>query len=83
MSVAECVTIGECGLDETWPNMACQEIAFKCQVQLAHQLGKPLVLHLRRQNASKTSAIYGQALAITTSILRKRHPVYLHSFSST
>ena len=42
-----------------------------------------MVLHLRGQNASRTSAIYGRALAITTSILRKHHPVYLHSVSAT
>ena len=29
MSSAECVIIGECGLDETGPNMAHQEVAFK------------------------------------------------------
>ena len=46
------------GLDETEPNMTRQEVAFKRLVQLAHQLGKPLVLHLRGQNAIRTSAIY-------------------------
>ena len=79
MFSAECVAIGERGLDESGQNMAHQEVAFKRQVQLAHQLGKPLVLHLRGQNASRSSAIYGRALAITTNILRKQHPVYLHS----
>ena len=73
MLSAECVAIGECGLDETGPNMACQEVAFKRQVQLAHQFDKTLILHLRGQNSSRTSAIYGWALAITTSILRKQH----------
>ena len=62
--------------------MARQEVAFKRQVQLAHQLGKPQVSHLRGQYASRTSAIYDWALDIT-SILRKQHPVYLDSFSVT
>lgn len=83
MASLECAAVGECGLDETAPNMARQEAAFKRQIELAHQLKKPLVLHLRGNGESRTSAIYGRALAITTSILERQHPVYLHSFSAS
>ena len=83
MASPDCVAIGECGLDETSPNMARQEDAFKRQIEKARQLKKPLVLHLRGRNPSRTSAIYGQALALTSSILPRKHQVYLHSFSAT
>ena len=83
MASPDCVAIGECGLDETAPNMARQEDAFKRQIEKARQLKKPLMLHLRGRNPSRTSAIYGQALALTSSILPRKHRVYLHSFSAT
>ena len=83
MASSHCVAIGECGLDENAPNMAHQEDAFKHQIEKARQLKKPLVLHLRGRNPSRMSAIYGQALALTSSILPRKHHVYLHSFSAT
>ena len=83
MASLDCVAIGECGLDETAPNMAGQEEAFKRQIQKARQLEKPLILHLRGKKPSRTSAIYGRALAMVSSILPRKHRVYLHSFSAT
>ena len=76
------VGVGECGLNETAGDMELQEKVFKWQILLAHQLKKPLVLHLRGKTPRTTSALYGRALALTTSILHKRHKVYLHSFSA-
>ena len=83
MASPDCVAIGECRLDDTAPNMAHQEDAFKRQIEKARQLKKPLVLHLRGRNPNRMSAIYGQALALTSSILPRKHQVYLHSFSAT
>jgi TatD DNase family protein len=45
----ECVAVGECGFDlyyEHSPRDA-QEVAFRGQIQLAHSLHKPLVIHSR------------------------------------
>ena len=82
LAASECVAVGECGLDETAGDMELQEKVFKWQILLAHQLKKPLVLHLRGKTPRTTSAFYGQALALTTSVLHKCHKIYLHSFSA-
>ena len=82
LAAAECVAVGECGLDETAGDMELQEKVFKRQILIAHQLKKPLVLHLRGKTSRTTSALYGRALALTTAVLHKRHKIYLHSFSA-
>ena len=82
LAASECVAVGECGLDETAGDMELQEKVFKRQILLAHQLKKPLVLHLRGKTPRTTSRLYGRALALSTSVLHKRHKVYLHSFSA-
>ena len=82
LAAAECVAVGECGLDETAGDMELQEKVFKRQILIAHQLKKPLVLHLRGKTLRTISALYGRALALTTAVLHKRHMIYLHSFSA-
>ena len=66
LAAAECVAVGECGLDETAEDMELQEKVFKRQILIAHQLKKPLVLHLRGKTSRTTSALCGRALALTT-----------------
>ena len=68
MASPDCVAIGECGLDETAPNMAHQEDAFKRQIEKARQLKKPLMLHLRGRNPSRTSTIYGGVQAVASGL---------------
>lgn len=43
------VAVGECGLDYHYDNSPreAQRVAFSAQVQLAHETGKPLVVHTR------------------------------------
>ena len=82
MASPECIAVGECGLDETARDMTLQEEVFNCQVRIAQRLDKPLILHLRGLNARTTSALYGRALALVTPVLKKRHKIYLHSFSA-
>ena len=82
LAAAECVAVGECGLDETAGDIELQEKVFKRQILIAHQLKKPLVLHLRGKTSRTTSALYGRALALTTAVLHKRHKIYLHLFSA-
>jgi TatD DNase family protein len=45
----KCLAIGETGLDDfrAYAPRADQERAFDAQIQLAHELGKPLVIHTR------------------------------------
>ena len=82
LAAAECVAVGECGLDETARDMELQEKVFKRQILISHQLKKPLVLHLRGKTPRTTSALYGRALALTMAVLHKRHKIYLHCFSA-
>ena len=82
LTASECVAVGECGLDETAGDMELQEKVFKCQILLTHQLKKQLVRHLQEKTPRTTSAFYSQALALRTSVLHKRHKVYLHSCSA-
>ena len=82
MASPECIAVGECGLDETARDMTLQEEVFNRQVRIAQRLDKPLILHLRGLNARTTSALYGRALALVTPVLKKRHKIYLHSFSA-
>ena len=78
---AECVGIGECGLDRTPPHPEHQRQVFKCQVLAAKLTGKPLVLHLRGDTPQQDDEVYMEALDILTKeCLPRRHPVYLHCF---
>ena len=78
----ECCGIGECGLDETAPNMEAQEELFKTQVQAALKTRKPLVLHLR-STCSSTALLHQRARTLMAAVLNKSHHVYLHCFVGT
>ena len=82
MAAPECVAVGECGLDETARDMELREQVFILQICLAHRFKKLLVLHLWGKTTRTTSALYGQALALTTGVINKCHKVYLHSYSA-
>ena len=82
LAASECVAVSECGLDETAGDMELQKKVFKWRILLAHQLKKPLVLHLQGKTPRITFALYGRALALTMSVVHKHHNVYLHSFSA-
>ena len=58
--------IGECGLDYTEPahSLPGQRQLFQQQVTLAHQLKKPLVLHLHGNNRHFMSDVMREAAAI-------------------
>ena len=78
---AECVGIGECGLDRTRPHPEQQRQVFRRQVLAAKLTGKPLVLHLRGDTPQQDDEVYMEALDILTKeCLPRRHPVYLHCF---
>ena len=78
----ECCGIGECGLDETAPNMEAQEELFKTQVRAALRKRKPLVLHLR-STSSSTALLHQRARTLMAAVLNKSHRVYLHCFVGT
>ena len=78
---AECVGIGECGLDRTRPHPEQQRQVFRRQVLAAKLTGKPLVLHLRGDTPQQDDEVYMEVLDILTKeCLPRRHPVYLHCF---
>ena len=61
---AECVGIGECGLDRTCPHPAKQQEVFKRQILAAKLKWKPLVLHLRGATPQQDEEVYMEALEI-------------------
>ena len=72
----EVVAVGETGLDYHYMHSpaAAQRAAFEAQLQLAAELGKPVVVHARDADADMASILRG---------LTPRPPVVvLHSFSS-
>jgi TatD DNase family protein len=56
------VAVGECGLDYHYDNSPrdAQRVAFSAQVQLATEIGKPVVVHTRDAEAD-TRAVIGEA----------------------
>ena len=78
---AECVGIGECGMDKTRLHLAKQQEVFKRQILAAKLTGKPLVLHLRGATPQQDDEVHMKALGIMVKeCLPRRHPVYLHCF---
>lgn len=90
------VAIGEIGLDYYWvkepEKRAFQRVALQAQLQLAQQVNKPVIIHMREEG----DAWHGQASvdlleilgAWQTELARTRHPLaekpgVLHSFNGT
>ncbi len=90
------VAIGEIGLDYYWvkepEKRAFQKVALQAQLQLAQQVNKPVIIHMREEG----DAWHGQASvdlleilgAWQTELARTRHPLaekpgVLHSFNGT
>lgn len=90
------VAIGEIGLDYYWvkesEKRAFQKAALQAQLQLAQQVNKPVIIHMREEG----DAWHGQASvdlleilgAWQTELARTRHPLaekpgVLHSFNGT
>jgi TatD DNase family protein len=68
------VAIGECGLDYyrcTPETIQKQKEAFIAQIELANEVGKPLMLHIRNNPESREFDAYADALA-----LLKEHQVH-------
>lgn len=73
LSLAECLAVGECGLDKRIEvPMGLQLKVFERQIALAEQFNKPLVLHL--------VAAYDELIALHKR-LNIKVPVVLHGFS--
>lgn len=53
------VAIGETGFDQYWEDetLDSQRAAFEWQLELAREVGKPLVLHVRDKQGSETAAL--------------------------
>ena len=79
----ECVAVGECGLDETAPDMAGQEELLQEQLRVARTRSLPVVLHVRSRVPSEADAVFGRCLKLVKGILPSGHPVYLHSFTGS
>ena len=77
---AECVGVGECGLDETAEDMPAQEILFVRQLRLAQITGKAIVLHIRGQG--KSTEIHQRVLGLVSRHLSRRHRIYIHCYSA-
>jgi len=61
------VGIGECGLDYFHMDVESidkQKKAFVSQIELANEVGKPLMLHIRNNKEDKTYNAYGDALEL-------------------
>ena len=68
---ANVLAIGECGLDKVCTtDWARQELAFQSQIELAHKLNKPLIIHCVRA--------YSEVLAMLQKV---RVPVIFHGFN--
>lgn len=68
---ANVLAIGECGLDKACTtNWARQELAFQSQIELAHKLNKPLIIHCVRA--------YSEVLVMLQKV---RVPVIFHGFN--
>lgn len=73
----KCVAIGECGLDYHYnhsPKEAQQHV-FKSQIQLAHELKKPLIIHVRDA--------WEDCIAILKEHKQQRTKTIIHCFTGT
>jgi TatD DNase family protein len=67
------VAVGECGLDYyrcTPETIAKQKEAFIGQIEIANEIGKPLMLHIRNNPEDKTNDAYADSLEILTEVAR-------------
>lgn len=73
------VAIGETGFDQYWENetLTTQRAAFRWQLDLARELDKPLILHVRDKQGSEVAAL-AAAEALTTAGYERG---VLHCFS--
>ncbi len=73
----KCVAIGECGLDFYYYHSSAdeQKAAFIRQIELAHELKKPLVIHLRDA--------FLPCVEIFENYLKDEQKVLIHCFSGT
>jgi TatD DNase family protein len=68
---ANVLAIGECGLDKVCTtDWARQELAFQSQIELAHKLNKPLIIHCVRA--------YSEVLSMLQKV---KVPVIFHGFN--
>ncbi len=66
-SFGKVVAIGECGLDyyrSAEDTIEKQKVAFISQIELANELGLPLMLHIRNNDEDNTRNAYSDALQI-------------------
>ena len=84
-----CIAVGECGLDEvalTGPmedGLKCQQEVLRKQVQLAGELQKPLVLHVRGKTVSATERLLSRVLELLKGKLPRQHRIYVHCFTGS
>ncbi|MBK5215376.1 MAG: TatD family hydrolase [Candidatus Pacebacteria bacterium] len=74
-SLGKVVGIGECGLDYyrcTLESIEKQKTAFIAQIELANELGVPLMLHIRNNDEDKSRNAYADSLEL----LKKYSKVY-------
>lgn len=80
-SDAKCVAIGEIGLDYYWDasQKEVQKSLFRCQLELARELGKPVIIHDREA--------HGDSLEIVNSFWTEKNPTaapgVFHCFSGS
>jgi TatD DNase family protein len=81
---AKVVAIGECGLDyyRVDPDMKeRQEAAFVAQIELANELGKPLMLHVRPSTDPSAPKAYADAFEIVKAHAKVRGNVHFFAGS--
>ena len=76
-----CHGIGECGLDATATDMVAQKSLFQLHLLEARKTGKVLILHLR-EDPKSPQGVFMEALKMSSAVLVKTHPVYLHIFDA-
>ena len=84
VSKPQCVGIGEVGLDRTCPSAVwpSQGRVLRKAAELARELNKPLVLHLRPDGEVTMAQLQSEAVGILRSAnLAFRHPIHLHCYT--
>ena len=81
----DCCAIGECGLDYREPahSLPGQRQLFQQQVTLAHQLKKPLVLHLRGNNRLSMSDVMRETAAILRDNTHPNQWIHVHCYTGS
>ena len=81
----DCCAIGECGLGFTEPSHSLpgQRQLFQQQVTLAHQLKKPLVLHLHENNRHSMSDVMREAAAILRDNTHPNQWIHVHCYTGS